>query len=207
LFSKRILRQDIYTYKDFINLPISERSYFDPSLLLIEISPIHQEELLNLLKRHKKQIKPFIEVKSTNTEMQSNELFKKIIEISDSITFIFDGKFTTIGKNSPLNCVYRKAKHLPQVRDMIDYDQIPCINNIIYAITLTRHYGVLIFYFQSTKTFIGTYDECVKEYNKAQISNLILGWWSIFSIIVNPFVILFNFLSKRKLSQSKDSIA
>jgi hypothetical protein len=77
----------------------------------------------------------------------------------------------------------------------------------MYTITLTRHYGVLILYFQSTKTFIGTYDECVKEYNKAQISNLILGWWSILSIIVNPIVILLNFLAKRKLSKSKVSIA
>ena len=71
----------------------------------------------------------------------------------------------------------------------------------MYQMKLTYHYGLLVLFFQQTIIVTGTYEDCLKKYEEVQLRNLLIGWWSIFSIILNPIILFSNYNAKMKLEK------
>lgn len=59
-----------------------------------------------------------------------------------------------------------------------------------YHITLRRHTGLMMWWFNQTHTFTGTIEECEREYRSAQNHNLLVGWWSLASLLLWNWVSL-----------------
>lgn len=69
----------------------------------------------------------------------------------------------------------------------------------MYTITLSTNIGVLLVRVQGTKSFKGNYEECLNFYNTILVQNLIFGWWSPLSLIMNPLFMLDNRRIKKEL--------
>jgi hypothetical protein len=61
-----------------------------------------------------------------------------------------------------------------------------------YRLRVIRHTGLLLAWQQSTRQYVGTYEQCLAEYGKAQQHNLIFGWWSIASILLFNWIALIS---------------
>ena len=69
-----------------------------------------------------------------------------------------------------------------------------------YYIRLIKHTGALILWHQHSFAVSGTLQECEAAYRSAQIYNLALGWWSMFSLLLMNWIALFsNMNSIRKV--------
>ena len=62
----------------------------------------------------------------------------------------------------------------------------------VFQVRATTHTGVLVFWFNRRRTVTGTYDQCAAALRSAQTHNLIVGWWSIFSILLMNWIALAN---------------
>ena len=72
----------------------------------------------------------------------------------------------------------------------------------LYGLQFIRHTGMLVLWHQSSRTYQGTYEQCMAEYASAQRHNLIFGWWSITSIIFgNWFALIQNFRRANQLKK------
>lgn len=70
---------------------------------------------------------------------------------------------------------------------------------------LTRHTGALLWFFQSTYSYRGKPDELKPELVSVTIKNLVFGWWSPRSIIINPVVTITNLYKFRRYAKAFDS--
>lgn len=65
---------------------------------------------------------------------------------------------------------------------------------------LHKHTGAVIMWRQSSFTCTGTLDQCEKAYRDAQKHNLLVGWWSLLSLLVlNWVTLLVNYSAIRQL--------
>lgn len=84
------------------------------------------------------------------------------------------------------------------------YDKLPIDEDVrAYAprLVLTRHTGILFAWTQQDYTYFGEPDSLKQFLESITIKNLLFGWWSPRSIIINPIVILTNwrnFVSYKK---------
>jgi Protein of unknown function (DUF2510) len=61
-----------------------------------------------------------------------------------------------------------------------------------YYIRLIKHTGALILWYQRSFAVTGTLQECEAAYRSAQVYNLALGWWSMFSLLLMNWIALFS---------------
>lgn len=61
-------------------------------------------------------------------------------------------------------------------------------------LTVTRHTGALLMWFQQTYVYRGEPEQIKKFVKSATIKNLIFGWWSVVSVFVNPAVTIGNWV-------------
>lgn len=66
----------------------------------------------------------------------------------------------------------------------------------LYApkLSLTRHTGALLWWFQQTYTYRGSPEKLKSELISISVKNLIFGWWSPMSLIINPAVTIGNLI-------------
>jgi len=72
-----------------------------------------------------------------------------------------------------------------------------------YHITLTKVTGMIIVAQQSRRTYTGTVKELEAQYKKVLCYNLVLGWWSLFSLVWNVIALVRNY----KMLQSLRKLA
>ena len=71
-----------------------------------------------------------------------------------------------------------------------------------YHLRIIQHTGMLLAWHQSTRQYVGTYEQCLAEYEKAQRHNLLFGWWSIASILFfNWYALIANSRAAGQLRQ------
>jgi hypothetical protein len=69
-----------------------------------------------------------------------------------------------------------------------------------FYVRLHKHTGAVIIWRQSSFTCTGTLDQCEKTYRDAQKHNLLVGWWSLLSLLVlNWVTLLVNYSAIRQL--------
>lgn len=66
------------------------------------------------------------------------------------------------------------------------------------------HIGALILWINQSRVVSGSYAQCEAALREAQVQNLILGWWSFLSIILNPLTLLANSNARRALRRQAD---
>ncbi len=72
----------------------------------------------------------------------------------------------------------------------------------IFQVTTMSHIGALIVWFNQHRTVQGTYAQCDAALRSAQTQNLIVGWWSLLSILIlNWVALIHNSQSRKKLNQ------
>ena len=71
-------------------------------------------------------------------------------------------------------------------------------------LTLTRHTGALLMYFQQDYSYRGDPEELKSIVLGVTIKNLLFGWWGIKSLFINPFVTVYNLV---RFSQYKKAYA
>ncbi|MUM27987.1 hypothetical protein [Mycolicibacterium sp. CBMA 295] len=67
----------------------------------------------------------------------------------------------------------------------------------VFRISAMRHTGLLVLWFNQTRTVTGTLEQCEAELVSAQQHNLVLGWWSFLSILIMNWVALLHNRSAR----------
>jgi len=63
------------------------------------------------------------------------------------------------------------------------------------TLTLTRHTGLLLAYRQQHYSFTGEPRKLRAKLIEITIKNLILGWWGVRSMIINPAIIIENIIN------------
>lgn len=72
-----------------------------------------------------------------------------------------------------------------------------------HQLKLIRHTGVLIFFQQRTYVVSGTLEQCEAEYKSAQTYNLLVGWWSLMSLLaINWIALISNFNAMRRVRKT-----
>lgn len=72
----------------------------------------------------------------------------------------------------------------------------------IFQVTAMTHIGALIFWFNQRRTVTGTFAQCDAALRSAQTQNLLLGWWSVVSILVMNWIALaYNISARSKLKR------
>lgn len=66
------------------------------------------------------------------------------------------------------------------------------------------HIGALLLWINQSSTVTGTYEQCAAALRNAQLQNLLLGWWSVFSLVLNPLTLIANSTARRRLRQQAD---
>jgi hypothetical protein len=75
----------------------------------------------------------------------------------------------------------------------------------IFQVRVTRHVGALIFWYNQYRTVTGTYAQCNAAITAAQQHNLLLGWWSLASLLVwNPISLSRNASARKLLRQQAE---
>ncbi len=62
----------------------------------------------------------------------------------------------------------------------------------VYHLRLTKHTGMLLMARRVTRTYSGSFEECVAAYKEVLAHNLTFGWWSLFSLAWNPMTLHAN---------------
>jgi hypothetical protein len=68
----------------------------------------------------------------------------------------------------------------------------------LYQVTVTRHTGLLIMWWNQRNTITGTYAQCEAAIDDARTYCLIAGWWSLASLLVWNWVSLVQNASARR---------
>jgi hypothetical protein len=72
----------------------------------------------------------------------------------------------------------------------------------IFQVRVTKHVGALVFWYNQYRTVTGTYAQCDAALTQAQQHNLLLGWWSLASLLVwNPISLWRNSSARKTLRQ------
>ena len=72
----------------------------------------------------------------------------------------------------------------------------------IFQVTTMSHIGALVFWFSQRRVVRGTYEQCDAALRSAQTQNLVVGWWSLLSILfLNWIALLHNSTARRKLDR------
>jgi hypothetical protein len=74
----------------------------------------------------------------------------------------------------------------------------------IFQVTITKHGGALVFWYNQRRTVTGSYAQCDDAISKAQVHNLLLGWWSFASLIWNPISLWRNTSARKALQQQAE---
>ena len=61
-----------------------------------------------------------------------------------------------------------------------------------YQLRLFRHTGLVLAWLQSSQTYEGTYEQLRLAYRSAQVHCLLLGWWSVASLLVLNWIALYR---------------
>lgn len=70
----------------------------------------------------------------------------------------------------------------------------------LFQVAVHTHIGMLLAWHSREAKFTGTYEQCLAELKRAQLQNLLIGWWSITSIVLWNWMALFmNAASRRSL--------
>ena len=70
----------------------------------------------------------------------------------------------------------------------------------LYTIRLVKHTGLLVMWSNDRRTVSGSAAQLRAAYAQVLRHNLLFGWWSPASILVNPYVMFINYRTLRKLS-------
>lgn len=68
----------------------------------------------------------------------------------------------------------------------------------LFHLRLIEHMGALIFWHQRTFVFTGTLEQCEAAYRRTQNQNLLVGWWSLASLLLFNWIALFSNMSAIK---------
>lgn len=71
----------------------------------------------------------------------------------------------------------------------------------LYTIRLIKHTGYLIMWSNDRRTVSGTAAQLRVAYGHVLRHNLLFGWWSPASVIVNPYVLFMNYRTRRRLDE------
>lgn len=71
----------------------------------------------------------------------------------------------------------------------------------VFRVTVTKHTGALFLWFNQRQTITGSYAQCDAAITRAQQHNLIFGWWSFLSVLLNPIALLSNSSARKSLQQ------
>ena len=71
----------------------------------------------------------------------------------------------------------------------------------LYTIRLVKHTGFLVMWSNDRQTVSGTAAQLKAAYTQVLRHNILFGWWSPASIIVNPYVLFVNYRTLRKLNE------
>nr|WP_241011091.1 DUF2510 domain-containing protein [Mycobacterium gordonae] len=81
----------------------------------------------------------------------------------------------------------------------------------MFEIRLLKHTGALIFWQQQTVRHTGNLQQCEQAYKDAQTHCLLLGWWSLASLVIFNWIALFSNMGAikriRSLSQDPQALA
>ena len=61
-----------------------------------------------------------------------------------------------------------------------------------FQIKLSKHTGAAIVFVRQSYVVTGTFEDCEKAYRQAQLHNLTLGWWSLFSVLLFNWISIFS---------------
>lgn len=76
----------------------------------------------------------------------------------------------------------------------------------MFEIQSTRHTGWLIIWHARARTTRGTYAQCADAIAQDQIWNMVLGWWSVGSLLWNPLAMRKNTKARKDLTrQAQDA--
>jgi hypothetical protein len=70
------------------------------------------------------------------------------------------------------------------------YPAVPSAGEPIFQVKLIKHTGMAIAWWQHTYLVRGTYDQCLRAIREAQNLNLIVGWWSVASLLLLNWIAL-----------------
>lgn len=68
-------------------------------------------------------------------------------------------------------------------------------------LVLTRHTGALLLWFQNSYAFRGTPEQLKPKLISVTVKNLLVGWWSVVSVFINPAVTIGNWFEFNKYSK------
>lgn len=71
----------------------------------------------------------------------------------------------------------------------------------LYTITLVRHTGYLVAWSNDRRPLSGSAAVLRNEYNRVLRHNLLFGWWSPASPLVNLYVLFINRRTRKKLDE------
>lgn len=71
----------------------------------------------------------------------------------------------------------------------------------LYTIQLTKHTGYLVMWSNERRSFSGTSAQLHAAYDRTRRHNLLLGWWSPASPLVNSYVLFINRRTLKKLEE------
>jgi hypothetical protein len=74
----------------------------------------------------------------------------------------------------------------------------------VFQVTVTKHTGGLFFWYNQRRTVTGTYAHCEAAIKQAQLHNLLVGWWSIASLLLNPIALSRNASARKALRQQAE---
>jgi hypothetical protein len=74
----------------------------------------------------------------------------------------------------------------------------------VFQVTVTKHTGGLIFWYNQRRTITGTYQQCDAAITNAQRHNMLFGWWSLGSFLWNPISLARNGSARNALRQQAD---
>jgi len=68
-------------------------------------------------------------------------------------------------------------------------------------VTVTKHVGALVFWYNQRRAVTGSSAQCDAAIGKAQLHNLLFGWWSLASLLWNPISLYRNTAARKGLRQ------
>ncbi|TRW76977.1 hypothetical protein FK535_27375 [Mycolicibacterium sp. 018/SC-01/001] len=68
----------------------------------------------------------------------------------------------------------------------------------LFEVTVMTHAGAVFFWFSQRRTVRGTYAQCEAAIRSAQNQNLLVGWWSVLSLLIFNWIALSHNSSERK---------
>ena len=77
----------------------------------------------------------------------------------------------------------------------------PGVPPATFRIKLQRQTGMLVLNQRSWKVYGGTFEQLSEQYRKAQIHNLLFGWWGIISFFLNFAALLGNRSAMQELTK------